>query len=421
MTVDIYAAVSMLVLLLFSGTFSGSETALFSLNQGDMSEVARTKHRSDRVIINLLNDEHDLLLTILIANNATNICYFSIAAWWAANSVYFTTWPELIIPGALVTIILFGEILPKVFVSSNALTAARVLSYPTRVSMFLCTPMVSVLKKVLGNIILNEAAHPSQGITNDEIKLVIEESRKHGSVSELIHDRLLEVIDLSTTPVSKVMTHRVDCPTISVEADTDDARLALREQPGPFMIVYDPDKNEECVGMLAAQDILKGGTVSKRMRKALFIPGNALLPHAIALFQENKQTAGVVVDEYGGTIGLLSLAHIGQELLGSGNHEDLPDIIEPQQIKENKWLLSGQTPLEGWEALINEEDMSSCTTIGGFVTLKLGSVPEIGDHLLYSNLLFKVESVDARRIQQLTLEQLSPLEARRTTRNMEHV
>ncbi len=420
--IDIYAVASMFVLLLLSGTFSGSETALFSLNQGDIGEVAKNQHRSDGLIMRLLGDERNLLLTILIANNAVNICYFSIAAWWMGSTHYFQAYPEIILPISLAAIILCGEIFPKVFASSNALSSARVLSYPTTATMFICTPLVAIFQKLLGHMIVSEnAIHPSQDVTNDELRLVIEESHKHGVVSDLIHDRLIEVIDLSETPVSQVMTHRVDCPAIDVDASKEEAIEAFKDNPGPFMIVYDPDKNEECVGVLGAQDLLKDGKVSKRMRKPLFIPGGALLPKAIALFQDNKKSAGVVVDEYGGTAGLLTLAHIGQELLGSGDHEDLPDIEEPRQINNNTWLLSGQTPLEGWETLIDEEDLNNAKTIGGFVTWKLGSVPEVGDRLLYSNLLFKVESVDGHRIKQLSLEQLSALEARRTTRNMEHI
>ena len=421
MVSDWYSIYAMLGLLLLSGTFSGAETALFSLNQGDLADVARAKHRADKRIAALLNNEHNLLLSILVANNAVNICYFSIAAWWSANTTWVQSYPETIIIGALIVIILFGEIVPKVISSSNALRTARVLALPTYLAMQICKPVVLLLRKLLGNIILKETTHPSQGVTDDEIKLVIEESRKHGAVSELIHDRLLEVIDLSTTPVSNVMTHRVDCASVASSAQEDEARAALAEHPGPFVIVYDEDNNEECVGVLAAQDILKGGSVSKRMRKALYIPGGSTLPQAIGLFQDKKETAGVVVDEYGGTLGLLTLAHIGQELLGSGNHEDLPDIEEPKQIAEHTWLLSGLTPLEGWEALINDEDLSTCRTIGGFISMKLGSVPQVGDRLLYSNLLFQVETVDSHRIQSLRLEQLSPSEARRTTRNMEHL
>lgn len=418
---DVYAVASMAFLLLLSGTFSGSETALFSLSQGETAQIANANRRSDQLITYLLNSESSLLLSILIANNMVNICYFSVAAWWAANTQLFDL-PQLILPGSLIFIILFGEIFPKVMASSNALTSARLLSYPTMLTLFLSTPAVRLFRRIFGNAILEEnTIHPSQGVTNDELRLVIEESHKHGVVSDLIHDRLLEVIDLSETPVNQVMTHRVDCPAIEVSASEDEAIAVLRENPGPFLIVYDPEKNEECVGLLGAQDLLKGGKVSKRMRKPLFIPSGALLPQVIALFQENKKTAGVVVDEYGGTDGLLTLAHLGQELLGSGNHEDLPDVDEPQQINAHTWRLSGQTPLEGWETLINEEDLDNCKTIGGFMTWKLGSVPEVGDRLLYGNLMFKVESVDGHRIKDLSIEQLSPLEARRSTRSMENL
>ena len=136
------------------------------------------------------------------------------------------------------------------------------------------------------------------------------------------------------------------------------------------------------------------------MRKPLYIPSCAFLPQAIELFQKQNKSAGIVVDEYGGTAGLLTLAHIGQELLGGGANEDLPDIDEPQQVELNVWRLSGQTPLEGWDNLIDTDDMENCTTIGGFVMSKLGSSPETGNRLLYRNLLFKVETVDSHRIQQ---------------------
>lgn len=421
MDADIAAPISLLALLFLSGIFSGSETALFSLNQGDISQLNRTPSRVHNLILRLLNQEQNLLLCILIANNVINICYFAIAAWWSHNSTVFPVLAQWFILISLAAIILFGEILPKVIASGSSLTCAKILVIPITIAMYLCTPFIAILQKVLGRFMEEGNSGKNLDVNNSELKLVIEESRNHGVVSELLHDRLLEIIDLSITPVHSVMTHRVDCANVDVNQTLDDARLALKECPGPFVIIYDQDDNEACVGLLAAQDILKGGRIFKRMRKPLFIPSGTTLPQAIELFQNQNKSAGIVVDEYGGTAGLLTLAHIGQELLGGGEHEDLPDINEPEQVDINTWKLSGQTPLAGWSSLIDEDDMENCTTIGGFLMSKLGSIPEIGDRLLYRNLLFKVESVDAHRIQMLTLQHLSPLEARRTTRNMEEL
>ena len=107
------------------------------------------------------------------------------------------------------------------------------------------------------------------------------------------------------------------------------------------------DEHEDCVGLLTAQDLLRGGRPAKRMRKPLFIPEAAQLSQVLELFQTQRSQAGVVVDEYGGTAGLLTMAHIGNELLGHAVSEDLPDLPEPEQLAPNRWRLSGRMP---WKA-----------------------------------------------------------------------
>ena len=124
----------------------------------------------------------------------------------------------------------------------------------------------------------------------------------------------------------------------------------------------------------------------------------------------------MVVDEYGGTTGILTLAHIGNELLGQSAHEGLPDIPDPEQIGENRWRYSRPTPLEHWEPLLDEDDATGCVTIAGFVTKLMGTIPQPGDRYLYKNLLFEIEAVEERRVATVCLDILPMVhQARRMT------
>ncbi len=407
---ELLPGIIMGVFLVCSAFISASETALFSLTAGEVSRIQQGPKQ--HLIPLLLGNSRRLLLTILLLNNAINVGYFAIASWWAAQA-HINQEMSIAIPiAALITLIALGEIVPKVVASSHPERYARVFAPPLYLSTIFMAPVCGIIERFCGDDITeNTGIAASETISNEELKLVIDESRKHGVVSQLTHDRLLEIIDLTKTTVDRVMTHRVECVIVPVDANTDEVMERFSANPSPYIIVV--DKQEDCVGVLTAQDLFRGERVSKRMRKPLYIPEALLLPQAIHLFQNHADIFGVVVDEYGGTAGLLSLAHIGNAVLGAGESEDIPSIDPPEQLNAHEWRIDGQMPLDGWETLINEEDMQDCTTIAGFVTKALGSVPDIGDSILYRNLQFQVIEVENKRINAVILKQLSAHEARR--------
>ncbi|MFW5750283.1 MAG: hemolysin family protein [Planctomycetota bacterium] len=408
----IIALLGMLIVL--SGTVSGSETALFSINEGQLVELDRETDGISRMVVRLLDSPSRLLLVILSANNAINIAYFALAAQWQAQ-VHGSAQRAAIMLGSLAALIMAGEILPKVIASSTPVAFARVFAPVITVLSLALRPVCVVLGPVLrflgGGEIETQSANT---VTGDELKLVIEHSREHGVVSELIHDRLQEVVDLSETPVRNVMTHRVDCCSMPADIDREEAIELLRERPAPWILIHNDD--EECIGTLCAQDLLRDQRPTKRLRKPLFIPEMISLAQALRLFQASRRTVGVVVDEYGGTAGMLSLAHLGNELLGQGLSEELPEIPEPALIGPNRWRLAGAHPIEGWETLLEDEDMAGCRTVAGFVAKMLGVTPSEGDRLLYRNLLFQVEQVEGQRIRSIVVEKLAHMTARRYTR-----
>lgn len=415
MTADLLAPLIMAVLILVSGLISGSETAIFSLDPNEIDEAPAGPRASRfaQLVKTLLREDQRTLLTILIVNNLVNIAYFALASWWAGRQ-HDPVLAVVIAAGALCVIVLCGEILPKVLASAAPRRAAGLLSPLLYLLVLFWTPVCRLVERLFPAVAESSPQLASEMITNDELKHVIEASHKEGVVSELAHDRLLEIIDLSKTPVYQEMTHRVDIPAVSVEADEEVVRTVLRANPHPYLLVT--DDNEDCVGLLTAQDVLRGGRAGKRMRHPLFIPEGCLLPQAITLLQGAGATVGVVVDEYGGTAGLLTLSHIGNALLGAGRSEDLPAVAEPQRLDEVTWQISGQMPLEAWEGVIDINEHRDYSTIGGFITHNLGAVPECGDRLLYRNLQFEVVAVSQHRIASLRVCQLPAEEARRMSR-----
>lgn len=404
-------AAGMLALIVSSGTVSGSETAFFSLEDARL-ETLRREDRLGALVVALLDRRSRLLLVILILNNVINIAYFALASWWSGQYLASPAIAAGIGIGALAILILCGEIIPKVVATGRPDRFARIFAPAMWIAGILLAPLCRVVERLLARLL--DERQPGQAVSGDELKLVIEHSRDHGVVSELVHDRLIEVVDLSSTPAAAAMTHRVDSPGIPQSASHDDAVAALRDRPGSHILLY--DDHEDCVGILSVQKLLKGGRPAKRANKPLYIPAGAQLAQVLDAFTTARRTAGVVVDEYGGTLGLLTLAHVGNELLGPGNSSDLPDQDEPKQLDATHWRVPGLLPLEAWAPVLAADDTAGCTTIGGFVTKMLGAVPRVGDRLLYRNLLFRVEAVEGRRIRTISIEQLPLAQARRMTR-----
>lgn len=405
--------VAMGVLLLASATCSGSETALFSLNPGQVVEAGR-RDSLGRLVARLLDAPERLLLVILIANNAINITYFALASLWASGHGGEPVVATTLTLGAIAAIILFGEILPKIVAARRSELCARLAAPPMWGLGQALAPVCQVTEAVLSRLGI-DADEPRQAdISADELKLVLDHSLDHGVVTDRVHERLVEIVDLAGTPAFRVMTHRLDCCTVGEGADHAAMVAALRDKPAPLILVLDDD--EHCTGVLHAQDLLRGERGAKKVRRPLFVPEAANLAQVLRLFQEQRATAGVVVDEYGGTAGLVTLAHLGVELLGAGRSEDLPGQPRYQAIDEHTWILSGTMPLEQWRPLLGDDpELDDCTTIAGLLSKQKGSIPVKGDRLFYRNLLFTVEETDGLRVASVRMRQLSPREARRVT------
>ena len=400
--------VVLIVLTVCSGAISGSETALFSLERVKKSQTASI----DWMIEQLLGRGKELLLTILVVNNGINVLYMAIVSLLASQPGANST---VVLGIGISGLIIGGEILPKIVAARMPWTFARLMSAPLWLLVRANRPINFLIDRIVGRMLNAIAPDDQQAslVSDQELKHVISTSKDSGLVSGTAHDRLIEIVDLGNTTVDEVMTHRVDCLAVEEDATPEQIIELLREKPVSHILVNDAEEN--CIGLLTPQDLLRGGKISRRVRKPLIIPDNATLAQAMQLFQDRHRTVALAVDEYGGTMGLLTLAHIGDSLLGPGYHASHPATEAIEQVTTKKWVLPGNMPLEGWENLIDEEDRQGCNTLGGFVTKMLGAVPTANDRHLYKNLLFRIVELDGKRIGRLDVTLLDRSEVRRMT------
>ncbi|TVR42027.1 MAG: DUF21 domain-containing protein [Planctomycetota bacterium] len=396
-------------LLIASGFCSGSETALFSVQSG---ELRQRRDRLSDILGRLLNDGERLLLAILVLNNGINVAFFALASYLATSSDQFT--PLAMTLMALASLIVCGEIIPKVLASERPLAISLIIAPIWMAIITLTSPVLKGIQYLMRPwLTAPRSGQDFPEIAAEELKMVIEQSRREGVVSPYIHDRLVDVVDLSQIPAYKMMTHRLDCCSIPRSASHEEAVSALRMRPGSYLMVL--DETENCIGLIGSQHLLKAGKPLKRMRKPLIIPAVATLAQALELFQRERVSAGVVVDEYGGTEGLLTLAHLAQVLLGKTVDEGL-GAVRIEQISDTSWRISGNAPIGPWTTLLEAPALTAeVATIGGFLTRLAGSIPSAGDRLLFNNLLFVIEATEGMRISSILVEKLSAHDARRLT------
>ena len=398
------------LLLLCSALCSSSETALFSLQDSELRQ--RQDDFFNVIIKRLLASSERLLMAILLVNNAVNVAFFALASYWGGLSSRF--------PSACHY--------PRCFGLAHSPGGNRSQGHRQRTAdaggapgrpfwitlITVIKPLILFFERVLKPIINpDNDKEEFPEIEADELKLVVEQSHHEGVVSSYVHDRLVDVIDLSQVPVHKVMTHRwTVAPSPSWRPTTRPSRHC-RAQPSSHILVLDDAEN--CVGILGAQHLIKKARPARRLKKPLVIPGVVTLAQALELMQRENANAGIVVDEYGGTDGLLTLAHLAQVLLGE-SVEDNQGTVRVEQVDADSWRISGNAPIDPWTSLLNSPTITDeVATIGGFMAHVSGSIPNKNDRLLFNNILFVVEDTEGMRVKTVLVKKLNPREARRLT------
>jgi putative hemolysin len=411
---NLWHVIIMLVLLAGSAFFSATETAFFSLSRRQINQMAQSKNRFKHLATTMLKNPKSLLSGILLGSMAVNTLYFSLASVLTLSVRHETgtTAAAVIAVISFTVLVVFGELMPKSIAYSNAQAIAALTALPC----LFCIQVLSPLRVILNSIFVEPALRLILGprmrtrpISLNQLKLLIDSSRQRGLISADENQLLGEVIEFSMLKVRQVMRPRVDILALEVNTSNSQARQIMKTNHVTKLPVYSGNI-DNIIGLVNLRQLFlhPDMPIARLAYKVNFVPEQKTVESLLEFFRSSGTDVAIVVDEYGGISGIVSLEDIVEEIVGPIQ----PSVgIEPvKQLGPMKYRLAGNLAIHDWaDAFGIDIAESRLATIGGLVAALLGKVPHAGDTASLGNLKFTVESVQKHRAESIVLE-LMPLE-----------
>ena len=408
--------VALIILLISSALISGTEVAFFSISQVDIDDLS-SKNEKD-IVVKLLQKPKKLLATILITNNFINILIVLLFASLGEqlledfNYSIFGIKVRFLIEVVLVTflILLFGEVLPKVYASRKAVRFASFMSKPVQVLNTFLTPLSYPLIN-LTNIVEKSLGNKSNIFSVETLSQALELTSKGATTKD--EQKILEgIVSFGNTETVQIMKPRIDIFALS-DDETYEAVLDKILKNGYSRNPVYHENIDTIIGVLYAKDLLahlnkETFKWQRLLRDPLFVPENKKLDDLLSEFQEKKNHLAIVVDEYGGTSGLVTLEDVIEEIVGDINDEFDEDDLSYSKIDEDNYIFEGKTTIKDFckvlgdedEALFEEEKGES-ETLAGFILEISGKFPKRGEKINFKKYTFTIEALDNKRIKQV--------------------
>lgn len=408
--------ISLFVLLICSGLISGAEVAVFSLSKSDLNSGLEQNATRMRIIIKLLERPKKLLATILVANNFINIsivllfAYIGTDVFSALNNALVKFLLEVIC--ATFLILLFGEIIPKIYASRNSVSFAILIAKPLKVLDVIFSP-VSMPLRFLTLKIQKTLGKQKSNISVDQLSQALELTNNEDTTKE--EQQILQsIVSFGNTDTKQVMRPRMDIFGVNFDAQFETIIPEIIENGYSRIPVY-KDNIDTIVGILYVKDLLphlnvKAFDWTAILREPFFVPENKKLDDLMQEFQAKKVHLAVVVDEYGGTSGVVSLEDIIEEIVGDISDEYDVDDLNFTKIDDKNYQFDGKTQLKDIykvldlkEITIFESKKGEAETIAGFILELSGGFPRVGSKIHFENYVFTTEAIEKKRIKQIKL------------------
>ena len=410
-------------LLILSGLISGSEIAFFSLNPSQIKELENSEDETDKLIINHLNNPKQLLATILISNNFVNVAIVLISAWLSAKIFDFSTSPLLgfIIQVFVITgmLLLFGEIMPKIYARQKVLMFVRMMASPIKVMSRIFYPLVVLLVKST-SVIDKRLMKKKSGLSMSELSEAVDIAHSKSENEDVPEDAkiLKGIATFGETEVSEIMKARVDVAAVSLDTPFNELIDKVKEWGYSRIPVYE-ESFDNVKGILYIKDLLSHlGEESfdwqGLIRETLFVPENKKINDLLQEFKRRKIHLAVVVDEYGGTSGIVTLEDVLEEIVGeiSDEFDNKENNADFKKTSENTWVFEAKTSLNdlckitGLDPDIFDSAKGDSDTIAGLILEITGDFPKINDIVKFKDMEFKILMMDKRRIKKVEFKKL---------------
>lgn len=404
-----YIALGLSFILLFCSAFvSGSEIAFFSLSPADMNDIQERRHPADARILRLLDDSERLLATILCSNNFVNVAIIMLLDYFFHETIDFgwNTWLEFLFMTVLLTflLLLFGEVMPKIASAQKPLTMAR-----------FCAPVYSILIRLwwpvswllLKSSRLTEHIHSSQQLSVDDLEQALELTDKQDIADE--QQMLKGIIRFGGEMAREVMTPRVDMVDLDVKTPFPDVIRCIVENNYSRIPVY-ADTEDNIRGILYIKDLLPHLSKPANfrwqtlVRQATFVPETKMIDDLLRDFQAQKVHIAIVVDEFGGTSGLVTMEDIIEEIVGEINDEYDEEERSFTRLNQNTFVFEAKTLLSDFRKIMQlpedafDEVAADADTLAGLLLEIKGEFPQLHERITYDRYTFEVMEMDERRI-----------------------
>ncbi|MCP4179555.1 MAG: DUF21 domain-containing protein [bacterium] len=404
-----FALINLLILIILSAFFSGTETAYFSLTKHQLSKINTSKTPISKIIITLHKTPSKLLVSILFGNLTVNILYFCLST--VIIMEIGKTYGHLIqITFAIITliiIILFGEILPKAIGLNYPVTYAKFSGYPIFIWLKISTPFRFIITKVTDNLFPTKKTQISKDITVDELKMLISLSEDEGQIEPQTSDIIEDIITLSNLRIKNIMIPRVDMVQADI-ANSIDTLIDLAVSNNIYDIsIYEKDKDTP-IGFLNIKDLYFNTDQKIISRTNIpttkFVPETKLAGELLSEMLSENIKSIYVVDEYGGLAGYVTTNLILKELIGSFYYNfETSNSQKVEKLSEFSYRVQGSFPLIAWKDFFNNTiDPSvslNATSVGGLITFTLGKIPKAEDSIKINNIKFSVEKMNSNRVE----------------------
>lgn len=425
--------VLILGLLVFSAVISGSEVAYFSLSPGDLNKLKSNTGRKAKFVLTLLKHPKSLLATILIANNLFNVAIIILSSYITSNLFHLDSHPLLTFGIQVVAItfliLLFGEVIPKVYATKHALELAEFMAIPITLMKNIFQP-VSYLLITSTSFIDKKFKQKTPKISVDELSDALDLTND----PEIKEEEILKgIVRFGNTDVKQIMKARVDVTAIDLKTAYPEL-LSLIVESGYSRIPVYNESLDNVMGILYIKDLLPSINLDRKnqtndnkspnqqdwkklIRSPFFVPENKKIDDLLKEFQEKKIHLAIVVDEYGGTSGIVTLEDIIEEIVGEISDEYDDDELSYSKLDELNYIFEGKTPLNdlyrilSLESTVFEDKKGDSDTLGGFIVEIEGKIPKKNERIVFQNLQFTVEASDKRRVKRVKVtlsKQINP-------------
>ena len=415
MDINVIYSITIIILIAISGFCSCSETVYSCASAVRLKVWADEGNKKAKRALKIVNNYDKTLTAILIMNNIVNLTCSALATLLFLN--ISPNYGAAISTGVITLLVLtFGEIIPKCFGKEKADKLALSMSGVLQIMTVVLTPLVYLflgIKKLALRIFSVKGDDPT--VTEDELKYIVEEIEEQGILEKQESEMVRSVLDFDETTVVEVLTPRVDVIALNIDDSHDKIMKVIKKHRFSRIPVY-KDTIDHIVGILHTWDYLgaiasgKKANIKDHITPAQFIFQTQNLSSVLSDFRKRRLHMAVVTDEYGGTLGIVTMEDLLEEIVGEIWDEDEEIESNIKKISDRKWKVDGDMLIEDMYELFEmkkEDDESECITVGGFISEMLDGIPKKGDSFEYRGLSMTVDSVSKHRIDTVTIQLLN--------------